>query len=393
MDLLVVFITGFGSGSIISFILFYLYLKRKSGVSVDRDLIKSISVDVLKEASEQNIKLTENLLKSVSYNTATIFDEKRSEIDSLVVPLRDELANYREQIEKIENIRREDYGNIRNFLDTIGETTARIKQETLALNQMLKNSQSRGRWGEITLRKVVENAGLTEHIDFEEQVQGTGGERPDMIIHLPGSKEVVVDSKAPYKKFIESFEETVPEKKEEIMKEFATDLKKQIKNLNSKQYFEKITGSFQFTVMFLPHESMLNAAVGTDPEILDYALLNNIVMATPLTLFALLKVIQMSWKEDSMLKNSGELIKISGNIYERMEGMYERINRVGKNINSLVKDYNSLISFSESRVLPSLKRMNQIGELGKTETVTGTELEELTREPMEEKWNKFERTD
>ena len=393
MDLLVVFITGFGSGAIVSSVLFYLHFRKKPSLSVDRDIIKSISVDVLKEASEQNIKMTENLLKSVSYNTASIFDEKKSEIDSLVIPLRDELEHYREQIEKIENIRREDYGNIRNFLDTIGDTTSRIRQETLALNQMLKNSQSRGRWGEITLRKIVENAGLTEHIDFEEQVQGTGGERPDMIIHLPGSKEVIVDSKAPYKKFIEAFEEENPEKKSEIMKEFATDLKKQIKNLSSKQYYEKVPGSFQFTVMFLPHESMLNGAIGTDPEILDYALWNNIVLATPLTFFALMKVIQMSWKEDSMLRNSGELVKISGNIYERMNGMYERVERIGKNINSLVKDYNSLISFSESRVLPSLRRMNQIGELGKTETMSGKELEELTREPVAEKWNATERTD
>ena len=97
-----------------------------------------------------------------------------------------------------------------------------------------------------------------------------------------------------------------------------------------------ITVSFQFTIMFLPHESMLNAAIGTDPEILDYALINNIVLATPLTFFALLKVIQMSWKEDSMMRNSGELVKIAGNIYERMEGMYDRVNKIGKNINSLV---------------------------------------------------------
>ncbi len=392
MGLLVAFLEGLFAGFLLSLLLAYYFFSKKPEKSIDRDVIKSISIDVLKEASEQNLKITEGVLKTVSSNTASIFDEKKAEINSIISPLREQLGEYREQLLNIENLRREDYGNIRKFLDTIENTTARIREETVSLNEMLKNSQLRGQWGELTLMKIVENAGMAEHIDYDQQVQITGGERPDMVIHLPGSKEVVVDSKAPYKKFIESYEEKDTDKKGEKLKEFAEDLKKQIKSLGSKQYNVKIPGSFQFTVMFLPHESMLNGAIGADPHIVDYAISNQIVIATPLTFFALLKVIHLSWKEESMLKNSGELIKIAGQINERMGGMYERLDKIGRNLNSLVRDYNSLISFSEGRVLPSLKKMNQIGELGMNDTDAGREIEELPREPLSEKWNSDEKS-
>ena len=388
MDSLEIFLSGFLSGSIIFIVITYLIASRfhKMNIFRNRDIIKSISMDVLREATDQNIKVSENVLKNVTTNTAGVLEEKKAELKSIIDPLRMELDNYRKGIENMENIRREDYGNIKQFLHSLGEITSKIRDETISMNQMLKNSQSRGRWGEITLRRIVESAGLVEHIDFDQQVHIDSGERPDMVVHLPGNKEVIVDSKAPYKKFMESCEVEDQEQREKILKEYAFDLRRQIKNLSSKDYSGKIKFSYEFIVMFLPQENMLQSAMSYDQELVDYAISNKIVMATPLTLFALLKVIQMSWKEDSMIRNSGNLVKLSGIVYERISGMYERINKTGKDINTLIRDYNSLVSFSESRVLPSLKKMNQIGELSRTDVEISFEVDEYVREPAEEKW-------
>jgi DNA recombination protein RmuC len=377
-------------GGIFSLLVNY-YIKKELNkrVNQNRDIVKSISLEVIKESNEQNGKISEGILRNISSNTESLLNEKKIEIDSMLKPLREEIDNYRRGITEIERSRREDYGNLRQFLNTINETTSKIKEETLSLNQMLKNSQSRGRWGELTLKRIVEMTGMVEHIDFDQQVKIEGGERPDMVIHLPGNREVVVDSKAPYKKYIESFQMENDYEKTKAMNEFASDLRKQLHNLSSKDYFIKIEGSYEFVVMFLPQENMLQSALSCDPDLVEYAMSKKIVICTPLTLFATLKVIQMSWKEESMIKNSGNLIKLSGTIYERMTGMFERVERIGENTLSLVKNYNSLISFSESRVLPSLKKMNQLGELKGKDMEMSEEIDEEPRKPTLEKW-KFE---
>ncbi len=374
-DFLLGFILGSAVFSII--IVFFSSSRKSSGLNNDLESIKSMSSTLIADALRQNSLLNEISIKNASEQAGSALDTKKAEMDGLLTPLRLQIEKFNNTLEEIENKRREDYGSINSFLESVRNATTELSTETVSLRTMLSNSQARGRWGEITLKRIVESAGMIEHVDYEEQLVGDNGQRPDMIINLPHGRKIIVDSKAPYTNYLKSTHATTKSEEDHLLREFSSDLRKQIKILSSKNYDTSIDGAPDFVIMFLPQESILGIALSVDPELTEYSLERSVVLCTPLTLLATLKVIHMSWRQDSLVKNSGEIIKVASTLYERMEGMLKRMSDTSSSVKSLIRNFNSLLSYTDSRVLPSMRRINQLGELKRDEI---SKLEEINEE-------------
>ena len=384
MDILL----GFILGVLFTFAISQILPNRGERVISEKtaDALKAASSERINETMRQNSLLTESNFKSISRETVALLDTKKAEFETALSPLKAQMDAYNRLINELENKRSADYGGIRSFLDTVKTITEDLQNETRNLHNLLSNSQSRGKWGEITLRRIVESAGMLEHVDFDEQVVIGSGDRPDMIIHLPGDKDVIVDSKVPYSNFERAYNSTNMEEADSLLIEFAGDVKKQIKYLSARDYQKNLKSSPDFVIMFMPHENILSTVLSVDPEIVDLAMQKGIILCTPLTLLATLKVIHQSWRQESIVKNSGEILNIASQLYERLNGLFKRFESMGRNVESLVHDYNGILSFTESRVIPSIKKMNQLGEFKTDGDIELRGIDESLRTVNREKW-------
>lgn len=343
----------------------------------------TLSSQALKENNEEFLKLAKQNLENVLEKTKNEFGKEA--IENTLKPLKKSLERYDNEIKAMEKSRQKAYGGLLEQVKNMKETNLKLQDKTSTLVNALKRPQVRGRWGEITLRRIVELVGLSEHCDFTEQEYRKSEDgilRPDMVVYLPGDRRLVVDAKTPFNRhFLNANEATTEEKREASKKAYAHAVRNYMKKLSRKQYWAQFEKSPDFVIMFLPGESWFSAALELDKNLFEDSLNKKVIIATPATLIALLRTVAHSWQQQKVAENA-KLIAASGKeLYERLAVFQKHLAKVRKNLDSTVKNYNAAIGSLNNRVLPSARKMEELGIQDTKKDVEEIEpIERTTRE-------------
>ena len=312
------------------------------------------------------------------------FEKKEQAIDKLVKPLSDSLNKMDEKINALETKREGAYTHMNLLLDQMKQSTVALDKETRSLVNALKTSTSRGRYGEIALRRLVEFSGMVEHCDFEEQVTTeteTGRLRPDMIINLPESRRIVVDSKVPLASYLEVFETEDQQLQKQLMEKHVIAIKAHLKQLGGKAYWDQFSETPDFVVMFMQIESSFGAALQIWPGMIEEALNNRIIIATPTTLITILRSIGYSWSQLSTIENIEAIRDAAVELYERSATLMEHMASIGKGLTGTINNYNKAIGSLESSFLPQGRKINQLAQSFTKKTLPEiTPIDVVTRE-------------
>jgi DNA recombination protein RmuC len=301
---------------------------------------------------------------------------------SLLAPLRDTMARVERQVGALERDRVQQFGELGARLTEVSRTTASLRSETASLSTALNSSTVRGAWGEVQLRRVLELSGLLARCDFDEQVSAVSRHgaqvRPDAVINLPGARHVVVDSKAPMAHFLQANGETIsPAEREELLAAHATALRRHVESLAAKAYWTAFTRSPEVVVCFVPGEAILATALADDPGLYEHALSRKVVLASPGTLFAVLRTIGAIWQQDSLEQNARQLLELGKELYARLTTLGGHTSAMGQSLTRAVEQYNRFVGTLESRVLVTARRMHELD----LESVAPPELAPVTAAP------------
>ncbi len=340
----------------------------------------------LRDNSDHFLKLAEQNLGAHQEKAKRELSEREQAVENLVKPIRDALQQSQQQIAALEKARAEAYGGIRQQLESMKLNQASLAQETQNLVNALRRPQVRGRWGEITLRRLVELAGMVEHCDFQEQVQNTGDEkviRPDMIVRMPDRRELVVDVKTPLDAYLEAMESKDDAQQKAALERHARNLREHVRKLASKTYWNQFEQSPDFVILFIPGDQFLSAALNEDPDLIESALAQQIILATPTSFVALLKAVAYGWRQVALAKNAEEVQRLARSLYNRLTVFTGHLNRVGRQLASSVDHYNRAVGSLERNVLPGARKFVELGMKPKKELEPLEPLESLPRAMLE----------
>jgi DNA recombination protein RmuC len=341
----------------------------------------------LKSNSENFLRLAEQNIGAHQEKAKRELSEREQAVENLVKPIRDALQQSQRQISELEKARSEAYGSIRSQLETMQISQQSLAQETQNLVNALRRPQVRGRWGEITLRRLVELAGMVEHCDFQEQVHTPGGEkviRPDMIVRMPDNRELVVDVKTPLEAYLESVEAKDDTQRQLGLKRHARNVREHIRSLASKTYWDQFSQSPEFVILFIPGDQFLSAALNEDPDLIEYALSRQIILATPTSFVALLKAVAYGWRQLALADNAEEIRGLAEELYGRLTAFVGHVNKLGRQLASSVESYNRAVGSLERKVLPGARKFVELGIRPKKIMEQTEVLESLPRELVEE---------
>ncbi len=285
-------------------------------------------------------------------------------VEGLVRPIRDALARTETQIHELEKARREAYGGITAQLEAMGASQQALQAETRNLVSALRRPEVRGQWGEITLRRLVELAGMVEHCDFVEQSQQNtpdGPIRPDLIVSMPNQRQLVVDVKTPLDAYLDATQATDDASRRSALERHAAKVAERVRELSSKAYWSQFEDSPEFVILFIPGDQFLSAALSSRPDLLDQALRQQVILATPTSFVALLKAVAYGWQQLALAENAREIRDLAVELYDRLGTFSGHLGRVGKELEGSVKAYNRAVGSLERMVLPSARRFTELG--------------------------------
>jgi len=323
--------------------------------------------------TQKLVKITEKRLeesfKALSYDVLEKNGRQFLNLaDAALQPMRESMKALDGHQRELEKRREGAYASLSKQIDNLVLSEQSLRQETTRLIQALKSPQARGSWGEVHLRRVVELAGLINHCDFYEQktfdAEGRGL-RPDLIIRLPGQKLIAVDAKTPLAAYLEAADAGDEDLRKKKLHEHALLLRKHIKDLSSKQYWKQLEPAPEYVILFLPAEAFFSAALQADPTLIEVGADQNIILATPTTLIAILRAIAYGWKQEGLSNSAAEIARIGGELYERLSVVCEHWNRVGRSLNSAVESYNQGVASLESRLMVSARKLKESGSMTK----------------------------
>ncbi len=346
------------------------------------ELSQAKLVAVEKEAeSRKNLELAEAQLKlltqtqrqledrfkglaaeTLQNNSQLFLDRSREQIQHLVEPVNKSLERFEEQVKAIELSRAGAYAGISAQIHTLTELQERVRQSADQLKTALRSPSQRGRWGEMTLRRVVESAGMLEYCDFAEQktLFGEANQRPDLIIRLPNECQVVIDAKVSLEAYLRAVEAQSDAERQQCMKEHAAQVKTHLRALSEKAYWQRLPCSPEFVVAFLPLESLFSAAVEHDPGILDFGTGKKVLLATPVTLITLLLTVAHGWRQRVLAENIDKIRDAGIELYTRLLKMNEHFVKLGDAIGKTVEMYNSTVGSMERNVLTSARKFRDL---------------------------------
>jgi DNA recombination protein RmuC len=325
---------------------------------------KALSAEALQSNMAQLAELAKAQLRTAHVEARGDLDKRRDQVEQLVAPIREQLTRVDTQLTKLDQERRSSQGRLEAQLKALGEHGERLRVETSALVTALRKPNTRGQWGQMQLRNVVEAAGMLRHCDFTEQASYAGDGvtlRPDMIVRLPGGKTVVVDSKAPLQGLLDAYEARDEAEREAHLRDHARLLRTHVKQLGAKAYSASLESTPDMVVMFLPGESLLGPALDADPDLLGDAMAQHVLIATPTTLLALLHAVAYGWQQERVAESAQAISELGRELHGRLSKLSNHLSVVGTRLNSTVKAYNDVVGSYESRVLPSARRFADHG--------------------------------
>jgi DNA recombination protein RmuC len=346
------------------------------------DSFKSLAADVLAGSNRSFLQLAEERFKALREESTGDLQSRQQAIAALLTPLAQALDAYQRETRELEQRRHSDLGGVGQQLRQVAESHTRLHAETARLVNALRSPHVRGRWGEIALRRTAELAGMSAYCDFGEQEAiptENGRLRPDMVVHLPAGREVIVDSKVPLVGYLDALDAIDESSRLGALDRHVTQLRQHVMKLASKSYAEQLTTSPEFVVLFIPNDSFLAAAAERDPNLVDWALAQQVVLATPATFVALLRAIAYGWRQAKVAENAQRISEVGRELAERMTVLVDHLSNIGGAIGKAVESYNKAVGSLESRVLPAARKLDALDAL---DAETKPELPEL--EPIEQ---------
>ena len=330
-----------------------------------KEAFKALSADALKEAQPELVRLAGETLGKLHETAKGELNTSKEAVAKLVAPLTQHLATYQQRLSESEKSRNTQLGALREQLSTLSENSKSLSSETEQLRMILNSSQARGKWGEETLRRVVEAAGLSSHCDFSEQTGSTEG-RPDMIVHLPEGRHIVVDAKSPDLSFLNDLESGDAAQRKTAIEQHGKKMRETIKALADRNYPQHIDGALDCVVMFVPAESLFSAALEGDPDLIVWAAARRITIATPASLIALLRSVSVSWQYHSQSENARTIAEAAQQLYKRLGTFLGHFDKIRTGLERANKAYNAAVGSYESSIKPSGERVNKL-QTGETE--------------------------
>jgi DNA recombination protein RmuC len=320
--------------------------------------------DSLHSNSEVFLQLARERLTRQQVDASAALKERESAIESLVQPIRDALAKTEAQIQSIERDRIDSFATIKGQMDVLASGQTLLSRETRNLVTALRRPDVRGQWGEITLKRVVELSGMSAHVDFTEQYHQpteTGAIRPDMIVHMPERRDIVVDVKTPLEAYLAAVEAQSDEERAAQLRRHAQIVGARVRELSSKQYWSQFEHSPDFVVLFLPGDQFLSAALQENPGLIDESLRQHVMLATPTSLVALLKAVEYGWKQTLLAENAAQIRRLGEDLYKRLAVFGEHLGKLGKSLGNSVDSFNKAVGSLEQQVLPAARRFPELG--------------------------------
>jgi DNA recombination protein RmuC len=366
----------------------YLLAKREAAKAKDQlaDTFKALATDALRGNNETFIGQAAQAFKTVKTEAEGDLAQRQQAIEGLIKPLNEALQRYETQIANMERGRQSAYGGLDQHLKTLTQAHERLQQETGNLVKALRAPQVRGQWGEITLKRVAELAGMVEHCDFREQETAEGEAsrlRPDMIIQLPAGRQIVVDAKAVLAAYLEAVEAQDDGVRLERLRRHAAQVRARMEQLSAKAYWSQFQQAPEFVVLFLPGEQFLGAALEHDRTLIEDGFEKRVVIATPTTLIALLRAVAYGWRQEQLAENAQAISALGKDLFERMAVLAEHLAEVGGALNKGVTAYNKAIGSLEARVLPSARKFKDLG-IGSEKDIPKLEALEQAPRPVPE---------
>ncbi len=328
-----------------------------------KETFQALSYDMLEKNHQTFLGLAKETFAKSEQQNLQYLEKKEASIAQLLNPVKETLSKLEVGIQTVEKERKSEQTGLKEQMQAMIEAEKALKEETACLVKALRSPTTGGKWGELQLRRVIELAGMIEHCDFEEQVSIAsaegGGMRPDVIVHLPDDKKVVVDAKTPFTSYFEAMQTTCEKEKKSHLLTHARLMRAHVQTLGKKEYWKGFSHSPEFVVLFLPSDAFLSAALQHDPSLLEFGVDRGVLLATPMTLIGLLRSIAYGWKQEGLSQHVKEISALGQELYRRISTLREHWSNTGKHLSKAVDAYNLACGSLERRVLSTARKFEQ----------------------------------